>query len=97
MTSTELDSGDSDVMRDNDAEIPADNALDDSLGQEIDLTLVHKYDSNTTISAGYSHYFTSDSFGKLNQAGATTTRTAENASTFNADSDWAYVMVDTKF
>jgi len=87
MTSTELDSGDSDVMRDNDAEIPADNALDDSLGQEIDLTLVHKYDSNTTISAGYSHYFTNQTFAQLNVGNVVE----------SDGSDWAYIQIDTKF
>jgi hypothetical protein len=94
-TAVDGSGGDADTFIANDALVIG--PVHSDLGSEIDLTLAHKYDANTKIVVGYSHYFTSDSFGKLNQAGATTTRTAENASTFNADSDWAYVMVDTKF
>jgi len=64
------------------------------LGSELDLTLVHKYNSNAKIVFGYSHYWTSALFAATNpaqkQAGA-----ASNAE--SDDSDWAYVMIDTKF
>ena len=67
------------------------SSLDSSLGQEIDVTFVHKYDSNTKIVAGYSHYFTTNTMGMLNSSGGTIGRTAMN------DQDWMYVMIDTKF
>ena len=55
------------------------------LGSELDLTLVHKYDSNTKIVAGYSHYWSSHVLAALRNSGN------------NADADWMYLMVDTKF
>jgi hypothetical protein len=65
--------------------------MDPDLGSEIDLTLAHKYDSNTKIVAGYSHYFTTTTFAQLNAAGGTA------GSNSNDGSDWAYVQVHTKF
>jgi len=61
--------------------------IDTDLGSELDLTLVHKYDANTKIVMGYSHYFSSVTFG--NMQGAAAGR--------NDDADWMYVMADTKF
>ena len=55
------------------------------LGQEIDLTLVHKYDSNTKLVAGYSHYFSASALAIVRNAGN------------NDDADWFYLMADTKF
>ena len=64
------------------------------LGSELDLTLVHKYNPNVKVVFGYSHYWTSSLFAAVNpaqkQAGA-----GSNAE--GDDSDWAYVMIDTKF
>ena len=66
----------------------------EDMGNELDITLVHKYNPNAKIVFGYSHYWTSALFSALNpankQAGA-----LSNAE--NDDSDWAYVMIDTKF
>ena len=62
-----------------------------SLGQELDLTLAHKYDANTKIQAGYSHYWTSNTFALLNGFGT------RNGITSNGDSDWFYAQIDTKF
>jgi len=70
--------------------------LETDLGSELDLTLAHKYDANTKIVLGYSHYWTSATFGQLNAAGGNDL-TLASLSTRNADSDWMYVMVDTKF
>jgi len=67
------------------------SALENNLGQEIDVTLVHKYDANTKFVAGYSHYFGTMTHAFLNGSGATARRTA------NGDQDWMYLMVDTKF
>jgi len=97
ITDTDLDSGDSDNIRSTlagafaTAEAGAGAGLSDDLGQEIDLTLVHKYDANTKLVAGYSHYFTTYTLGFLNAAGGTIGRTAMD------DQDWWYVMLDTKF
>jgi len=66
--------------------------LDNDLGQEIDVTLVHKYDSNTKIVAGYSHYFTTLTHSYLNGSGQN-----DSTRTENDDQDFMYVMVDTKF
>jgi len=57
-TQTDLSSGDSDTVVAADATIGSDNTRENDLGQELDLTLVHKYDANTNISFGYSHYWT---------------------------------------
>ncbi len=62
---------------------------DDTLGNELDLTLVHKYNANTTISAGYSKFWQESAFELLNGA-ASSTITVSPA-------DWAYLMFDVKF
>jgi len=91
-THTDLGDSDSDVVRAADATVVNDNALSNDLGSELDLTLVHKYDSNTKIVLGYSHYWTTTTFAELNGAG-----TASNNGVSNSGSDWMYVQVDTKF
>jgi hypothetical protein len=60
-----------------------------SLGQELDLTLVHKYNANTTISAGYSKYWQTSAFELVN-ANASSTATVSPA-------DWAYLQFHVKF
>jgi|GEM_PF-288553 len=60
-----------------------------SLGEELDLTLVHKYNANTTISAGYSKYWQTQGFELLN-ANASSIATVTPA-------DWAYLMFHVKF
>ena len=91
-TATDLSGGDADgiITSLTDSETAINGAMDSDLGTEVDLTVVHKYDANTKIVAGYSHYFTTHTFGQLNGAGAP-------GSDSNDDSDWAYVMIDTKF
>jgi len=96
LTQTDLEDGDSNTLRTQAAGAftAANNgtgALGNDLGQEIDVTLVHKYDSNTKIVAGYSHYFTTITHGYLNGSGGTAGRTAMDGQ------DWMYVMMDTKF
>ena len=59
---------------------------DNDLGNELDVTLINKYNANTNISIGYSNYTTSQTFRGL--------RTATVASD---SADWAYVMFDVKF
>jgi hypothetical protein len=59
------------------------------LGSEIDLTLVHKYNANTTISAGWSHFWQEEGFEVVNAA-ASSVNTISSA-------DWAYLMFDVKF
>ena len=88
-TQTVMDDGDSDTLRSNDTNqgSATTGTINGDLGQEIDLTLVHKYDSNTKIVAGYSHYFSTQAFSIMRQGNYNS----------NDDSDWMYVMVDTKF
>ena len=64
------------------------------LGNELDLTLVHKYNSNAKVVFGYSHYWNSALFAALNPANQLS---GVDSNTDNGDQDWAYVMIDTKF
>jgi len=70
-------------------------AMNPDLGSELDLTLAHKYDANTKFVAGFSHYWTTTTFGMLNggAAGSGGTVGSDN----NDDADWGYIMMDTKF
>mgnify|MGYP001337148171 CR=1 FL=1 len=91
-TQTDTSDGDSDTMRSNEGVAVSsgssmNEARSSDLGEELDLTLVHKYDSNTKIVMGYSHYWTTMTFALLN---------AGNDAA-NDNSRWMYVMVDTKF
>ena len=92
-TQTDLGGGDAETTVAADATIGSDNNLGtNSLGQELDLTLVHKYDANTNIQFGYSHYWTTQTFAELNGG------SGASASVYNNDgSDWFYAQVDTKF
>jgi len=87
-TQTDMEGTDSDTVRAADATVGNDNEISNDLGQELDLTLVHKYDANTKIVVGYSHYFTTQTFAELQ---------GNSIIDNNDGSDWAYVMVDTKF
>jgi len=84
-TQTDTSDGDADTMITNDARL--DGARDSELGTEMDLVLIHKYDSNTKIVMGYSHYWTTMTFALLNAGDGDA----------NDDSDWFFVMADTKF
>jgi len=97
-TQTDLTDNDSDTIRANPAgafaaTVNGAGELSNDLGQEIDVTLVHKYDSNTKFVAGYSHYFTTLTHSYLNASGAA----ADSVRNQNDGQDWMYVMVDTKF
>ncbi|MCL0044703.1 alginate export family protein [Nitrospinaceae bacterium] len=67
------------------------------LGSELDLVLIHKYDANTKLVMGYSHYWTSNTFSMMNTGGASDVNAGATSSTGNDDSDWMFVMLDTKF
>jgi len=85
-TQTDMSTSDSDTLITNSSKLVAQDTSDSGdLGTEIDLTLVHKYDSNTKLVFGYSHYSSTQMMAALRNGGK------------NDDSDWAYVMVDTKF
>jgi len=96
-TATDLSGSDADgiITSIADGATRVNGAMDSDLGTEVDLTVVHKYDANTKIVAGYSHYFTTHTFGQVNCGAAGNGGTC--GSNNNDDSDWAYVMVDTKF
>jgi len=89
-----------DMDGDNATSVAANTLLNDattqgnSLGSELDLTLVHKYDSNTNIQVGWSHYWTTNTFALLNGAGSPADATGVNN---NQNSTWFYVQADTKF
>jgi len=60
------------------------SGVDDDLGTELDLAIIHKYNANTVISAGWSRFAAEDLFNQQN------TVVANSA-------DWAYVQFDVKF
>jgi len=89
-TQTDINGSDADtIVAQTGSATLATNALDTDLGQEIDITLVHKYDANTKIVAGYSHYLSTHTLAALNDQGGNRGD--------NQDQDWMYVMIDTKF
>ena len=59
-----------------------------TLGNEVDITLVHKYSPSTKISLGYSHMFANELLSNYN--GGARIQNFE-------DSDWLYVMFDVVF
>ena len=61
-----------------------------TLGQEYDLTLIHKYNANTTISAGWAQYYATPLF-RLVATGAGT------GGAGNDNANWAYLQFDVKF
>jgi len=69
--------------------------MDPDLGMELDLTVVHKYDANTTFALGWSHYWTTHTFGQLNCGAAGSGGTC--GSNNNDNATWAYIQADTKF
>jgi len=91
-TQTDISGDDGNTVADNGT---AGGGMDPDLGTEIDLTLAHKYDANTKIVFGVSHYWTTNTFGQLNGGAAGSGGTA--GSDNNDDADWGYIMIDTKF
>jgi len=94
-TQSDTSDDDTDTMRANEGVAVStgstlDGSRDSDLGTEMDLVLIHKYDANTKLVMGYSHFWTTSTFGILNGAG---TQSADN----DDDSDWMFVMLDTKF
>ena len=57
--------------------------VDDDIGQEIDVQLIHKYNANTVISAGYSVFAGEELFNSQRVT--------------QEDADWAYIQFDVKF
>ena len=94
-TQTDIDDADGDTVVAADATL-SDTSMSPDLGSEIDLTVVHKYDANTKIVAGYSHYMTTYTFAEINATNNTATGDP-GGSNNNDGSDWAYVQVHTKF
>ena len=76
------------------ANITAANVGSQDIGQELDLDLIHAYNSFTKIVFGYSHFFTDDLMEDVNhrfQGGDA------DGSDDGGDADWAYIMVDVQF
>ena len=66
------------------------SAMDNDLGSEVDITVVHKYDANTVVTLGLSRYLTTQTFSQVNGFGNAGSNANDNA-------NWAYLMVHTKF
>jgi hypothetical protein len=64
--------------------INGDGSQDSSLGNELDITLVNKYNANTKIMIGFSNYTTTAAFRDLRGV------TGDSA-------NWAYLQFDVKF
>jgi hypothetical protein len=60
----------------------------ETLGQELDITVVYKYSANMKMVAGYSSFFARDNF--LGAPGATAVANYD-------DAQWLYLMLDMKF
>ena len=60
---------------------------DTDLGQEVDLTLVHKYSSNVTLQAGYSVYYGTPTHAIVK----------ERTATAGGEAQWAYLQASLKF
>lgn len=67
-------------------------ADDNHLGEELDLTAVYKYNPNTTIVVGYSHFFADDLFYAVNGNASNPIGSSDND-----DANWAYVMFNVVF
>jgi hypothetical protein len=64
------------------------------LGNELDVTLVNKYNANTKVMIGYSNFNGTETFrGIKNQAAGT----AGGLNAGSADANWGYVQFDVKF
>ncbi len=59
-------------------------SADNQLGNELDITLINKYNANTNISLGFSNYTTTVAFRDLRNVQGD-------------GANWAYVMFDVKF
>jgi len=94
-TQTDMNDEDADTLIGNDATIGSTD-LSSDLGTELDVTLVHKYDANTKIVFGVSHYWTTTTFATLNNGAGSLANAGETVNG-NDDADWGYVMIDTKF
>jgi len=66
------------------AGMSGDGTTNGALGNELDLTLVNKYNANTNISLGFSNYTTTAAFRDLR-------------SVTGDGSNWAYLQFDVKF
>lgn len=69
------------------------------LGNELDLTVTHKYSSNVTLMAGFSKFWASDLFQSISPLSGTqnTSATLGSAATNAQNANWGYVMMDVKF
>ena len=67
------------------------------LGEEIDISLHHKYSQSTSVVVGYSHFFADDLGNELigRSFGAGSVGTGNPNST--GDGQWAYVMMNVNF
>jgi hypothetical protein len=64
----------------------------DALGTELDITVVTKYNENTKVMLGYSHFDQEASFQQLKNTGS------DGTDLYGQDNaDWAYVMFDVRF
>lgn len=71
-----------------------------NLGQELDLTVTHKYNQFTTFMVGYSHYWATDLFHAVSPLSASNAYANGNGNVGTSNSaggDWAYVQMDVKF
>lgn len=95
-TQTDISGSDADTVVAADASFGATTGMDEDLGTELDITLVHKYDANTNLVFGISKYWTTHTFSQLNDGPGSLANDGAD-SMGNDDANWGYVMIDTKF
>jgi len=91
-TETDISGSDGSAVATNGAAVAA---MDPDLGMELDLTLAHKYDANTKVVFGLSHYWTTTTFSQINTGAGSLA--SDGGSGQNDGADWGYIMIDTKF
>ena len=67
----------------------------EDIGTEMDLQLIHKYNANTKISAGYSVFATRQLF--VEQRGISAGCGSGVCGSGGSGAEWAYIMFDVKF
>ena len=72
-------------------------AVDNDLGTELDITAVTKMNANTKVMIGYSHYDATQGFFALKNTGQAGGANATTTFAGTDDADWAYVQFDVKF
>jgi len=95
-TQTDISGSDGDTVVAADGSFGSTTGMDEDLGTELDVVLVHKYDANTKLVFGISKYWTTDTFQHVNDGPGSLANDGAD-SMGNDDANWGFIMIDTKF